>query len=124
MMDVRTWAHTTLMGIFPPEAVFAEAMLSSTGVDWPDEFVTFSVIAEVDEGFADNKNILTDTTVDVKWFGKSLNLKTTRPLEIVQAMKAAGFRPRNRGMDISRDPGAVYYGVVMDFVYQQVNFGG
>lgn len=124
MEDVRMLTRQALETLFSPELIFAEEFVSKTKKGFPDELVIFRVISDVDTHHADNINLITRKTVDVTWLCKNLNLKLTRPLEVVRAMKAAGFQPINRGMDIPRDPGATHYGVASDYYYYQVNANG
>lgn len=94
MEDVRKLAIKTLRSafkdagvkVFPTKARF-------TGKKEPEEYIVIYLVSSVYTAYANGRPIRQRDTIDVDYYGKDLEIKTTREKEIIKKLAVANFRP-------------------------------
>lgn len=83
---------------------------------YPQSFVTFFTLAGDDAGHFDNEPSGVAWRYTVIFYSSDPRLVASAPKEIRAALKAVGFIPRGRGMDIPSDE-PTHTGWAMEFYY-------
>jgi hypothetical protein len=108
---------TCLRGFGIP--VFADAFVSSTGEESPDEYIVFQIMLSKPVQYADDKETVREHYIQVTYFNRA-GFDNMR--NIIEHMIGAGFmNGTNRGLPY--EPSTRYYSMAMDFTYVQNKIG-
>ena len=119
MKDVRELIKEAMDSLGIPSA--CEVFIPSK----EKEYVVYMVVSERDSLFADNAPRMLISRVYLYYISTSQNNKLTRPVEIISAMKAKGFRAVDRQVDITsrrREDDFMatgYFGVMQEFLLER-----
>ena len=87
--------------------------------EYPASFITFMTVDSYDAASFDNSAVAWGWQFQVIFYSSDPNLVMSEPAKIAAALKAAGFIPRGRGMDIPSDVDT-HTGWEMEFYYLEV----
>lgn len=82
---------------------------------YPDDFVTIWTDYTADNSHFDNVVNSVDWSFTVIYYSNDPEKIATKPIEIIAALRAAGFVPQGKGQDIPSDE-ATHTGWAMEFI--------
>ena len=86
---------------------------------YPDSFITFWTDYTSDNAHYDDNVHSVDWNFTVIFYSNNPTLVNTKPKEIINAMRNAGFIPQGKGRDIPSDV-PTHTGFAMEFIYTEI----
>ncbi len=87
---------------------------------YPESFVTFWTDYTDDNAHFDNKTQSVDWSFSVIFYSSDAAAVNTKPFEIMEALREAGFIPQGKGQDIMSDEPS-HTGWVIEYIYTEQN---
>lgn len=87
---------------------------------YPAEFITFWTSGVPDNSHYDNDTVSWDWNFQVVYYSNDPATIMTKSMQIISALKNAGFIPQGKGTDIPSDV-LTHTGWAMEFVYTEHN---
>lgn len=103
---------------FCPNCVFLQGTLNPE-VEYPQKFITFFTADSDFDAFYNNNANRIEWYVSVMFYSSDPAEVMSVPPEIIRALKAEGFIPRNAGYDIISDV-QTHTGFAMNFIYPEI----
>lgn len=100
-----------------PNNVYLQGTLAANA-EYPESFITFWTNYTDDATFYNNNSHKTVWNFSVIFYSSDPTLVSTKPAEIREALKQAGFIPQGKGNDIPSDRPS-HTGWVMDFIVEE-----
>lgn len=113
---IKTLLQTTLEKLGYP--VYLQNSMDADQA-YPDSFITFMTVNSYDAASYDNNTVAWGWQFQVIFYSSDPTLVKSEPAKITAALKAAGFIPQGRGMDMPSDVDT-HTGWEMEFYYLEV----
>lgn len=103
---------------FCPDNVYLQGTLNPDE-SYPDTFLTYWTPATDDNTHYDNETFSVDWHFTIILYSIDAETVNTLPLDILAALKKAGFIPQGRGRDIPSDR-PTHTGWAMDVIFKEI----